>query len=87
MSNYQQNSPTVKAAGGPAMQQINEARLESDLDYRFTYLAGFMNFGPDDVAAVHGAAPALAPLVPALVDAIYTKLHQYDATWRHFLPR
>jgi hypothetical protein len=29
----------------------------------------------------------LAPWVPALVDAVYDKLIQQDATWRHFLPR
>jgi hypothetical protein len=69
------------------MQQINENRLESDLGYRFGYLADFMGFGPDDIAAIHAAAPALAPLVPALVDAVYEKLHTYDATWRHFVPR
>jgi hypothetical protein len=69
------------------MHQINEHRLESDLGYRFGYLAGFMGFGPEDVQAVHGAAPLLAPLVPGLVDAVYDKLQQQDATWRHFLPR
>lgn len=69
------------------MKHINEARLESDLAYRFEYLAEFMGFGPEDVAAVHAAAPALAPLVPTLVNAVYDKLHQYDSTWRHFLPR
>jgi hypothetical protein len=69
------------------MIKINEHRLESDLGYRFHYLAEFMGFGPEDVAAIHGAAPAIAPLVPTLVNAVYDKLHQYDATWRHFLPR
>lgn len=69
------------------MIRINERRLESDIDYRFQYLAEFMGFGDDDVAAIHGAAPAIAPLVPTLVNAVYDKLHQYDATWRHFLPR
>jgi len=69
------------------MTRVDEARLETDLGYRFGYVAGFVGFGPDDVAAVHGAAPHLAPLVPALVDAVYDKLHQQDATWRHFLPR
>ena len=66
---------------------INEKRLESDLSYRFQYLVEFMGFGDEDVAAIHGAAPAIAPLVPTLVNAVYDKLHQYDATWRHFLPR
>jgi hypothetical protein len=46
-----------------------------------------MGFGGDDIKAIHAAAPALAPLVPGLVDAVYAKLHTYDSTWRHFLPR
>ena len=69
------------------MTHIDEPRLETDLGYRFDYVAKFMGFGPDDVAAVHAAAPKLAPVVPALVDAVYAKLIQQDATWRHFLPR
>ncbi len=69
------------------MTHIDERRLETDLGYRFGYLAEFMGFAAEDIAAIHAAAPALAPLVPTLVDAIYDKLHGYDATWRHFLPR
>ncbi len=69
------------------MTHIDERRLETDLGYRFEYLAGFMGFAAEDIAAIHAAAPALAPLVPALVDAVYDKLQGYDATWRHFLPR
>ena len=69
------------------MKHINEARLESDLSYRFEYLSEFMEFSGEDVAAIHAAAAVLAPLVPALVDAVYERLHRYDATWRHFLPR
>ena len=69
------------------MQHIDEARLESDLAYRFQYLAEFVEFTPDDVAAIHRAAELLAPLVPQLVDAVYVKLFSYDATKRHFVPR
>src|SRR3954451_10925760 len=69
------------------MKRIDEERLETHLACRFGYLAEFMGFGTDDVAAIHAAAPALAPLVPALVEAVYRKLASYDATWRHFLPR
>ena len=69
------------------MNHIDEPRLESDLGYRFQYLVGFMGFNDEDVAAIHGAAQVIAPLVPTLVNAVYDKLHQYDATWRHFLPR
>lgn len=69
------------------MEQIDEGRLEGDLRYRFAYLAGFVGFGGDDVAAIHDTAPLLGPLVPGLVDAVYDKLHAYDATWRHFVPK
>jgi hypothetical protein len=69
------------------MKRIDEDRLETDLGYRFGYLAEFMGFGGDDIATIHAAAPALAPLVPTLVDAVYHKLASYDSTWRHFLPR
>ena len=69
------------------MKRIHEPRLESDLGYRFGYVSEFMGFGPEDVAAIHAAAPHLAPLVPALVDAVYDRLFSYDATKRHFVPR
>lgn len=66
---------------------IDEPRLEEDLEYRFEYVSGFMGLGPDDIAAIHGAAPAIAPLVTTLVDAVYDQLFSYDATKRHFVPR
>jgi hypothetical protein len=69
------------------MQHVDEALLEFDLAYRFEYLAEFTGFDDDDVATIHAAAPHLAPLVPALVDAVYVKLFSYDATKRHFVPR
>ena len=69
------------------MKQIDEAQLESDLAYRFGYLTEFMGFGEDDIAAIHGAAAHLAPLVPSLVDAVYDKLFSYSSTKRHFVPR
>ncbi|HEY2785559.1 MAG TPA: protoglobin family protein [Fimbriiglobus sp.] len=69
------------------MKTVDEPKLESDLSYRYAYLAEFVGFGPDDVTAIHAAAPALAPLVHGLVDAVYAKLYNYNATWRHFVPR
>lgn len=69
------------------MRKIDERRLETDLDYRFAYVTEFIGLGRDDIAAIHAAAPLLAPLVPTIVDAVYDKLQGYDATWRHFVPR
>lgn len=69
------------------MQHINEQKLESDLGYRFNYLVDFMGVTPEDIAAIHGSASLLAPLVSGLVDAVYVKLFMYDATKRHFVPR
>jgi hypothetical protein len=69
------------------MQYIDEPRLETDLGYRFKYLAEFMEFSADDIAAIHGSAGLLAPRVPGLVDAVYDKLFAYAATWRHFVPK
>lgn len=69
------------------MQHINERQLENDVGYRFQYLTEFMGLGAEDVEAIHASAPLLAPLVPGLVDAVYVKLFNYDATKRHFVPR
>jgi hypothetical protein len=69
------------------MKHIDETRLEMDLDYRFAYLAEFIGFGEDDAVAIRESAPHLAPVVDALVDAVYVKLFTYDATKRHFVPR
>lgn len=69
------------------VRHIDEARLETDLEYRFAYLAEFIGFGAEDIQAIHASAPFLGPVVPALVDAVYVKLFSYDSTKRHFVPR
>ncbi len=66
------------------MKHIDEKALERDLQSRFAYVSGFVGLTADDIAAIHGAASHLGPLVPQLVDAVYEKLYQQDATWRHF---
>ena len=69
------------------LKTIDEPRLEEDLSYRFGYLIEFIGIGADDLAAIAASAEHLAPVVPALVDAVYDKLFSYDATKRHFVPR
>lgn len=70
-----------------AIKHIDETLLENDLRYRTQYVREFMGFSDEDIAAIHAAAPLLAPAVPGLVDAVYEKLFTYDATKRHFVPR
>lgn len=69
------------------VKQIDEPRLETDPAYRYEFLVEFIGFTKDDIAAIHGAASKLVPIVPKLVDATYEKLLSYDATRRHFVPR
>lgn len=69
------------------MKRIDEDRLETDIGYRFGYLSEFMGFDEQDIETIHGAAEALAPLVPGLVDAVYDRLFSFDSTKRHFVPR
>ncbi len=69
------------------MKHIDEPRLESDVAYRYEYLAEFIGFDEEDVETLHNAAAIVGPLVPQLVDGVYQKLFSYDATKRHFLPR
>lgn len=69
------------------MKQIDEEQLETDLTFRFRYLAEFIGFTPEDAALVQGSGRYLGPLIPELVERTYERLLSYDATARHFLPR
>ncbi len=69
------------------MRTIDEPRLETDLQYRYDYLAEFIGFGSADAALIQGFAPHLGPRIGEIVDKTYDKLLSYDATARHFVPR
>ncbi len=69
------------------MRTIDEPRLETDLQYRYHYLAEFIGFGSADAALIQGFAPHLGPRIGEIVDKTYDKLLSYDATARHFVPR
>jgi len=58
-----------------------------DLPSRLDYLKSFISFTSDDAAALRAAAPVVGPLVPAVVDAVYTKLFCFDITAQSFVPR
>jgi hypothetical protein len=72
---------------GNAMKQLDEPRLESDLTYRYDYLAEFIGFTDQDVKLIHALTAKLLPQIASIVDATYDKLLSYVATARHFLPR
>jgi hypothetical protein len=70
-----------------SFKTIDESKLETDMPYRFRYLAEFIGFGPEDASAVQASGPYLGPLIPQIVDMTYEKLLGFDCTARHFLPR
>ncbi len=69
------------------MQKIDEDRLDTDLQYRFEYLAEFIGFTAEDSAAIHAFAPHLGPRIPEVVERTYEKLLAYDASARHLVPK
>lgn len=68
------------------MRDVTPSSLES-LQSRVSYTRDFLNFTADDAAALHAAKPYLAPLVPAVVDAVYVKLFEFSITMQAFVPR
>lgn len=68
------------------MQHIDPATLTT-LAARTAYAKAFVGFTPADAATLHAAQPAVAALIPAVVDAVYTKLLSFDITAQAFVPR
>lgn len=68
------------------MLSIPPATLQ-DLPSRITYLSSFLNLTEADNAALHTAKPLIAPLIPAILDAVYAKLLDYDITAKAFVPK
>eukprot|EP00002_Diphylleia_rotans_P022780 TRINITY_DN4475_c0_g1_i2.p1 TRINITY_DN4475_c0_g1~~TRINITY_DN4475_c0_g1_i2.p1 ORF type:complete len:139 (-),score=34.09 TRINITY_DN4475_c0_g1_i2:184-600(-) len=69
------------------MQHVDLSSLDTDLAARFKYLASFVGWSKEDEDAVKASAAHLAPLVPAITDAVYVKLFSFDSTKKYFLPR
>ncbi|KDR71126.1 hypothetical protein GALMADRAFT_254327 [Galerina marginata CBS 339.88] len=68
------------------MQHISEQSLV-DLPSRIQYLRDFIEFTEKDAAVLHASRDVVAPLVPAIVDAVYVKLLSFDITAQSFVPR
>lgn len=68
------------------MQHVSASTLE-DLPARITYLSTFLELTEADGAALTSAAPLIAPLVPTVLDAVYSKLLSFDITAQAFVPK
>lgn len=69
------------------MKTIDEQLLETDAQYRYEYLAEFIGFGQEDAALIQQFGPHIGPKIGELVETTYSKLLNYDATARHFVPK
>ncbi|KAI8364584.1 Protoglobin-domain-containing protein [Blakeslea trispora] len=69
------------------MQHIDSSKLYTDSQYRFEFVAKFMDFGEEDIKAIQAVADQIRPLVPVVVDAVYQKLFEFDVTKKHFVPK
>lgn len=68
------------------MQHIEPASLSS-LPERVQYLKAFLGFTHNDADALHAAKLFVAPLIPTILDLVYTKLLSFDMTAQSFVPR
>lgn len=69
------------------IEHVEAATLNNDLVYRVTYLSKFLELTPTDAEALVAAAPLIAPLVPTVLDIVYTKLLSFDVTAMAFVPK
>lgn len=73
-----------KARG--SMNHISSSSL-LDISSRLSYTTSFLSFTSDDGAAINASKPLLVPLVPIILDLVYTKLLTYDITAAAFVAR
>ena len=66
-------------------EHVDSNQLNSDLRYRFDYLAKFLHFTADDIALLNAFAPILFPRIPVIADTVYRKLFSFDITKRYFV--
>ncbi|EWC46507.1 hypothetical protein DRE_04230 [Drechslerella stenobrocha 248] len=69
------------------MQHVDRGDLYTSLPTRVQFLHSFLEFGPDDVAALILGQRYIKALIPAIVNIVYKKLLKYDITARVFTTR
>ncbi|EEH19835.1 hypothetical protein PABG_02094 [Paracoccidioides brasiliensis Pb03] len=76
----------MSAINGRTITHIDEDSL-TDLKSRIAYAKSFLQFTEEDGALIQSAKDIVAPAVPAILEAVYTKLLSYDITAKSFVPR
>ncbi|PGH30162.1 hypothetical protein GX50_07062 [[Emmonsia] crescens] len=71
---------------GHTITHVDEDSL-SNLKSRIIYVKGFLHFTDQDGALLQSAKDVIAPAVPAVLDAVYTRLLSFDITAKSFVPR
>ncbi|MCJ1369422.1 hypothetical protein MMC20_000633 [Loxospora ochrophaea] len=78
---------TADNANRPVMQHVVPATL-ADLSPRLDFTTSFLHFSPSvDGSAIQASAALLKPLIPTVLDLVYTNLLSYDITAKAFVPR
>ncbi|RVD82508.1 uncharacterized protein DFL_006932 [Arthrobotrys flagrans] len=75
------------AEAPPSMEHIDRTELYTSLPVRIQFLHSFLEFGPEDVAALIAGQKYVKALIPAIVNIVYKKLLKYDITARVFTTR
>ncbi|KAI9816469.1 MAG: hypothetical protein M1827_001601 [Pycnora praestabilis] len=69
-----------------SMNHISPSSL-NNLPDRVRYLKSFLSFTQTDGESIQSSKPLIAPLLPTILDAVYTTLLSYDITAKAFVPR
>ncbi|TRM66363.1 Protoglobin-domain-containing protein [Schizophyllum amplum] len=76
------------SAGSPEnLQEVDEEALRTDINARMVYLKDFVNFTRRDEDAIRKVGPLVNELIPEVVDALYSKLFEFDVTKQVFMQR
>ncbi|KAK5092063.1 hypothetical protein LTR70_009068 [Exophiala xenobiotica] len=69
------------------MEHVDRRELFTSLPAKIAYLHAFLEFGPEDIAALVDGQKYIKMVVPAVVNMVYKKLLQHDSTARVFSTR
>ncbi|CAF3191742.1 unnamed protein product [Rotaria socialis] len=64
---------------------VEKRLLNTNIRYRFDYIAKFLNFTADDIALLNNFEKIAHPHIQTLVEVIYQKLFEYDITKEYFI--